>query len=97
MVKDELVKLPIPVGFPGDAVVKNLPANEGDPGSVPGLERFPWSRYWKPTPVFLPGKSHGQRSLVDLSPWGHTESDMTEHTSKNDPFQCVVRLLKYTE
>ena len=33
---------------------------------------------WQPTPVFLPGESHGQRSLVGYSPWGHKESDMTE-------------------
>ena len=37
-------------------------------------------RQWHPTPVLLPGKSHGQRSLVGCSPWGHTESDMTEAT-----------------
>ena len=35
-------------------------------------------RQWHPTPVLLPGKSHGRRSLVGYSPWGHTESDMTE-------------------
>ena len=35
-------------------------------------------RQWQPTPVLLPGKSHGQRSLVGCSPWGHKESDMTE-------------------
>ena len=33
---------------------------------------------WQPTPAFLPGKSHGQRSLADYSPWGHKEYDMTE-------------------
>ena len=33
---------------------------------------------WQPTPVFLPGESHGQRSLVGYIPWGHKESDMTE-------------------
>ena len=33
---------------------------------------------WQPTPVFLPGKSHGQRSLVGYSPWGHKQSNMTE-------------------
>ena len=33
---------------------------------------------WHPTPVLLPGKSHGRRSLVGCSPWGHEESDMTE-------------------
>ena len=96
LVKDELVKLPTAIGFPADAVVKNLPANAGDWGSVPGLERFPWSRYWQPTPVFLPGKSRGQRTLVEYSPWGHTESDMSEHASNSNPFQCTVRLLKYT-
>ena len=37
-----------------------------------------WRRHWRPTPVLLLGKSHGWRSLVGCSPWGHTESDMTE-------------------
>ena len=44
----------------------------------------PWRRAWQPTPVSLPGESHGQRSLAGCSPWGHTESDTTEarwHTS----------------
>ena len=37
-----------------------------------------WGRAWQPTPVFLPGEFHGQRSLAGYSPWGHKESDMTE-------------------
>ena len=37
----------------------------------PLVVKIPWRRKWQPTPVFLPGKSHGQRSLVDYSPWGH--------------------------
>ena len=37
-----------------------------------------WRRQWQPTPVLLPGKSHGQRSLVGCSPWGREESDTTE-------------------
>ena len=37
-----------------------------------------WSRKWQPTPVFLPGKLHGQRSLVGCSPWGHQELNTTE-------------------
>ena len=37
-----------------------------------------WRRKWQPTPVFLPGESHGQRSLMGYSPWGHKELDMTE-------------------
>ena len=44
--------------------------NAGDLGSVPGLRRFPWRRKWQPAPVFLPGKSHGQRSLVRCNAWG---------------------------
>ena len=41
--------------------------------------KTPWSRKWQSTPVFLPGKFHGQRSLVGYSPWGHKEPDMTDH------------------
>ena len=37
-------------------------------------------REWKPTPVFLPGESHGQKTLVGYSPWSHKESDTTEVT-----------------
>ena len=65
-------------------VVKNPPANAGDGRDECGLDswvgKIPRSRKWQPTPVFLPGKSHGQRSLVGCSPWGHNESDMPEHS-----------------
>ena len=44
--------------------------------------KIPWSKKWKPTSVFLPDKFHGQRSLVGYSPWGHEESDSTEHKHK---------------
>ena len=65
-------------GFLGGAVVKNPPATAGDVGSTPGLGREPWRRKWQPTPVSLPGKSHGQRSPAGYSPWGHKELNMTE-------------------
>ena len=44
------------------------------------LIHFPldWRREWQPTPIFLPGESHRQRSLVGYSLWGHKESDTTE-------------------
>ena len=46
----------------------------------PGMGRIPWRRKWQPTPVFLPGESHRQRSLAGYSPWSCKESDTTEHT-----------------
>ena len=49
-------------------------------GFNPWVQKIPWRRKWQPTPVFWPGKSDGQRSLVGYSPWGHKESDLTEHT-----------------
>jgi len=42
------------------------------------LGKIPWRRAWQPTPVFLPGESHGQKILVDYSPWDFKESDTTE-------------------
>ena len=62
-------------------MVKNLPANAGDVRVavlIPGLGKIPWRRAWQPTPAFLPGESHRQRSLVGYSPWGREEWDMTE-------------------
>jgi len=43
--------------------------------------KIPWSRKWQPTPVFLPGKSHGQRNLAGYSPWGSKELDTIERLS----------------
>ena len=43
---------------------KKMACHVGDPDSIPGLGRFPWRREWLLTPVFLPGQSHGQRSLA---------------------------------
>ena len=48
------------------------------PGFDPWVRRSPWKRKWQPTPVLLPGESHGQRSLVGYSPRSRKESDMTE-------------------
>ena len=56
--------------------VKRLPAMRD--GFYLWVGKIPWRRKWQPTPVLLPGKSHGWRSLVGYSPWGHKESDMTE-------------------
>ena len=70
------------LGFSGGTVVKKkstcqcrrLKRLEFDPW----VRKIPWSRKWQPTQVFLPGKSHEQRSLARYSPWGRKESDTTE-------------------
>ena len=46
-------------------------------GLDPWVEKIPWRKKWHPTPVFLPGESHGQRSMEGYSPWGFKELDMT--------------------
>ena len=48
-----------------------------------------WRRQWQPTPVLLPGNSHGQRSLVDCSPWGREESDRTERLHFHFSLSCI--------
>ena len=60
-------------------MVKNPHANAGDMRfeSDPWVGKIPWRRAWQPTAVFLPGESHGQRSLVGYSPRGHKELGTT--------------------
>jgi len=57
--------------------IKNLPAMQ-DTRFDCLVRKIPWRREWQPTPVFFPGESHGHRSLVVYSPWGHKDSDRTE-------------------
>ena len=52
------------------------------------IKEIIWRRKWQPTPVFLPGESHGQRSLAGYSLRGLKELNMTEHTYKRDN-RCV--------
>ena len=49
----------------------------------PWVRKIPWRKEWLPSLIFLPGESHGQRSLVGYSPWGRKESDTTERLSKH--------------
>ena len=53
---------------------------------TPGVS---WRKQWHPTPVLLPGKSHGQRSLVGFSPWGRKESDKTERLHFHFSLSCI--------
>ena len=59
------------------------------PGFNPWVGRIPWRRKWHPTPVPLPGKSHGWRSLVGCSPWGREESDITERLPFHFSLSCI--------
>ena len=75
-------------------VVKKLPADAGNIrcGFNPWVRNSPWRRAWQHTPVFLPGESHGQRSLLGHSPQGHKESDTTEVTWCEDTQPLICRL-----
>ena len=63
-------------GFSNDLEVKNLP--------IPGSGKIPWRWEWQCTPVFLPQTSHGQRRLVDYSPWGRKELGTTEQRAHKE-------------
>ena len=64
------------IGFSGGTVIKNPPAMQ-EMWVRPLGRKSPWRRRWQPIPVFLPGRSRGQRSLAGCSPWGCKELDVT--------------------
>ena len=76
-------------------MAKNLPVSAGDRFD-PWVGKIPCRRAWQPTPVFLPGQSHGQRSLEGPSPRGHKESDPTGATEPAcmQPVQHNLRLFR---
>ena len=68
-------------GFPDGSLSKESACQcrgHRRPRFDPWVRKMPWRREWQPTPVFLPGEAHVQRSLVGYSPKGHKESDTTE-------------------
>ena len=62
------------MGFPGGSVVKNLSANAGDSGLIPGSGKCPGRGNGNPFQYSCLGKSQGERSQADYSPWDHIES-----------------------
>ena len=66
-------------GFPDGSVSERIRLQCRSPGFNPWVGKIPWRRKWQPIPVFLPGKSQGQRSLAPYSPWHHKQLDTTEH------------------
>ena len=96
--------------FPGGSDGKASACNVGNPGSIPGWGRSSRKGKWHPTPVLVPGKSYGRRSLVGCSPWCRQESDTTErlhfaslHTEKgflhsvfdNELVSVFVKCIRY--
>ena len=73
---------PSPGDLPNPGIEPRSPTLQADaltsepPGKL--SSQISWRRKWQPTPVLLPGKSHGQRSLIGYNPWGREESDRTE-------------------
>ena len=59
-------------------------------GFNPWVGKVPQRRAWQPTPVFLPGESHGQRDLAGYSPWGCKELDATEVTQHNEKEKMMM-------
>ena len=79
------------LGFPGGSVVKNLTCRR--PRFNPWVEKIPWRKKWQPTPVFLPGKFHGQRSLVGYRPQGCKESDANERLNYHNSLTKFMKLI----
>ena len=80
------------VSFPDGSEGKESACNAGDQGLIPGLGRSPGEGNGDPL-QFLPGESHGQRSLAGYSPWGGTESDTTEVTEHSTAQACIHILI----
>jgi len=66
-----------------------VPASNAEEAEVELFYEDVRRRQWQPTPVLLPGKSHGQRSLVGCSPWGRKESDTTERPHFHFSLSCI--------
>ena len=76
--------------FPGGSDGKSVCLQCRRPRFDPWVGKIPWRRKWHPTPVLLPGKSHGRRSLVGYSPWGRKESDTTERLHFHPYFYLLI-------
>ena len=58
----------------------------------PWVKKIPWRRTWQPTPIFLSGEFHGQRSLAGSSPWGCKELDRTEQLTLSVSIETLVEM-----
>ena len=73
-------------------VLKNPTTNAGDARDVfnPWAGKIPWRRKWKPTPVFLPGESHRQRSWMGYRSWGRRELDVSEQLCTQNKLEFLL-------
>ena len=74
-------------------MVENLPAKCRRHRFDPWVEKIPWRRKWQPTPVFLPGKSHGQRKMAGYSSWGHKR--VRHNSVTKQPPRNMSELLRF--
>ena len=93
---------PTQEGFRGGLAGKESACQHRTCGFNPWVRKITWRRKWQPTPLFLTGKFHGQRSLAGYNPCGHKELDTTEHTfqTKNHapalPLVCYLSASRYS-
>ena len=81
-------------GLPGSFSGKESACQCKRPGFDPWVRKIPWRRKWQPTPVLLPGKSRGQRSLVDYISWGRERVEHDLATKQQTPFwKCLCACL----
>ena len=78
------------MGFPGGSVGKESAMQGRRRRFNPWVGKIIWRRAWQSTPIFLPGESHGQKSLAGYSPWGCKELEMTEVTEHAQAPNAVV-------
>ena len=85
----------ISLGFPGGSVSKESTCQCRRLGFDPWVRKIPWKWKWQLTLVFLPGESHGQRSLVGYSPWSRKESDTTEQLNHHHRYFLNIILMPF--
>ena len=91
------------LGFPEDTSAKESTSQYKRCGVSPWVCKIPWRRKWHPTPVFLPGYTHGQRRLLGFSPWGCKEQQRAEHLQivtitvnvRHVTFQWLIKYLPH--
>ena len=83
------------IGFPGSSNGKSIRLQCRRPGLDPWVWKVPWRGNWRPTPVFLPGKSHGWRNLAGYGQWGHTGDTTERLTLIIIHAECILNIFPF--